>query len=95
MKNKIEDLRDHLFAELEDLRDRKVQFNPARTRAVVEVSQAIINSAKVEVDFINATGIAKGSDFIPVEPRPPKPLAIEGESSRPGVAQLPVGRNRG
>lgn len=94
MKNKIEDLRDHLFGELEDLRDRKVQFNPARTRAVVDVAQTIINSAKVEVDFINAIGGAEGTGFIPEEPRQPKPLQIEGESSR-AVARLPVGRSRG
>lgn len=95
MKNKIEDLRDHLFAELEDLRDRRVQFNPARSRAVVDVAQTIINSAKVEVDFINATGLAKGSGFIPIEPRPAPPLgAIEGEASHPNVRRLNGGGSR-
>ncbi len=74
MKNKIEDLRDHLFAELEDLRDPEKKFDRERTRAVVEVAQTIINSAKAEVDFINAVGASKGSGFIPESPRSPPAL---------------------
>lgn len=74
MKNKIEDLRDHLFAELEDLRDPEKKFDRERTQAVVAVAQTVINSAKVEVDFINAVGATKGSGFIPETPRPATPL---------------------
>lgn len=81
MKNKIEDLRNHLFAELEDLRDPDKKFDPARTQAVVSVSQTIINSAKAENEFLSLvsgspskSGIAAGSGFIPMEPRSPGPL---------------------
>ncbi len=66
MKNKIEDLRNHLFATLEDLRDKDQPMDIARARAVAEVAGKIIDSAKVEVDFIKATG-GKGSGFVPDE----------------------------
>lgn len=80
MKNKIEDLRDHLFATLESLRDESQPMDLARAKAISEVAQTIINSAKVEVEFINAAGKAKaGSGFIPAEPREPAPLRIVGQ----------------
>ena len=72
MKNKIEDLRNHLFATLEALQDEDKPMDLARAKAVAEVGQTIINSAKVEVDFIKATGEkAQGSGFIPEKPRDP------------------------
>ena len=74
MKNKIEDLRDHLFATLEALRDEERPMAIDRARAVCDVSQQIINTAKVEVEFINAVGKATGSGFIPADPRPALPL---------------------
>jgi hypothetical protein len=74
MKNKIEDLRDHLFETLEALRDPERPMALDRARAICDVSQTIINSAKVEVDFINAVGKASGSGFIPEKPRGPAPL---------------------
>lgn len=86
MKNKIEDLRNHLFATLEALQDEENPMDLDRAKAVAEVSQTIINSAKVEVEFIKATGEAsQGSGFIPHEPRHPQPLApvsrIAGEKA--------------
>jgi hypothetical protein len=56
MKNRIEDLRNHLFATLEALQDDDKPMDLARAKAISEVAQTIINSAKVEVDFINAVG---------------------------------------
>jgi hypothetical protein len=67
MKNKLPDLRDHLFATLEELRDKEHPMDLARAKAIAGVAQVIINSATVEVKFMNATG-AKGTDFIPQEP---------------------------
>jgi len=65
MKNKIEDLRNHLFATLEALSDSEKPMELERARTIAEVSQVIINSAKVEVDYIKATGALKGTGFIP------------------------------
>ncbi|MBS1776014.1 MAG: hypothetical protein JSS64_07010 [Bacteroidetes bacterium] len=61
MKNKIQDLRDHLFAQLERLNDEELtpeqmQTEIQRANAVSGIAQQIVMSAKVEVDFIKATG---------------------------------------
>jgi len=63
MKNKIEDLRNHLFATLEALRDEEKPLDLDRAEAIAKVAQVIVNSATLEVKFINAVG-GKGSGFI-------------------------------
>jgi hypothetical protein len=73
MKNKIEDLRNHLFVTIELLLDEENPMDIARAKAVSNAAQAIINSAKVEVDFLKVTGGVEGSGFIPYEPRKPLP----------------------
>lgn len=71
MKNKIEDLRNHLFVTIEALLDEDNPMDVNRARAVKDVAQAVINSAKVEVDFLKVTGGVEGSGFIPYEARKP------------------------
>jgi hypothetical protein len=73
MKNKIEDLRNHLFATLEALQDEEKPMEIARAKAIADVAQTIINSAKVEVDFLQATGQKRGSAFLDRETRPALP----------------------
>jgi len=73
MKNKIEDLRNHLFVTIESLLDEDNPMDIVRAKAVSNAAQAIINSAKVEVDFLRVTGACEGSGFIPCEPRKPLP----------------------
>jgi hypothetical protein len=63
MKNKIEDLRNHLFATLEDLRDKDNPMAIDRALAVAKVADSIIDSAKVEVKFLEVTG-AEQSKFL-------------------------------
>jgi hypothetical protein len=63
MKNKIEDLRDHLFATLEALRDKEKPMEIERALAISEVANSIIESAKVEVKFLDLVG-GKGSGFV-------------------------------
>lgn len=75
MQNKIEDLRNHLFATLEALRDPDNPMELGRAKAISDVAQTIINSAKVEVDFAKATGQVSASGFLPtaeVTGAPPK-----------------------
>ena len=64
MKNRMTDLRNHLFATLEALQDEEKPMDIQRAKAISDVAQTIINSAKVEVDFINATGSRSGTGFI-------------------------------
>jgi len=63
-KNKIEDLRNHLFATIEALLDQDQPMDIERARAVADVANVVINSAKVEVSYIKLTG-HNGTNFIP------------------------------
>lgn len=69
-KNKITDLRDHLFATLEALRDDEKPMDIDRAKAVADVARVIVESAKVEVQMLEATGSASGTGFIPEELSP-------------------------
>lgn len=68
MKNKIEDLRNHLFASLEKLSEatpEELATELERSKAISEVAKVIVDSAKVEVDYIKATdGVPTSSNFI-------------------------------
>lgn len=61
--NNIETLREHLFATLAALSDKDKPMEIERAKAISEVAQTIINSAKVEVEYAKATGAA-GSNFL-------------------------------
>ena len=67
MKNKIGDLRNHLFETLEALKDDEKPMDLDRARAVAEVAKVIVDSAKVEVDFLKVTGAVRSTHFLPTE----------------------------
>jgi hypothetical protein len=70
-KNKISDLRDHLFETLEALKDPDKPMEIERAKAIADVARVIVDSAKVEVQFIAATSGVGGTGFIPEgEPKP-------------------------
>lgn len=85
MKNKIEDLRNHLFEELERLSDEEIFNNDkalekelGRAKAIANISNVIVNSAKVETDFIKATGgRVVATQFFP----PPSNFQIESKNN--------------
>lgn len=58
MKNKISDLRDHLFATIESLRDKDNPMDIERARAIGEVASKIIDTAKAETDRLRALDAA-------------------------------------
>ena len=73
MKNKIEDLRNHLFATMEALQDDENPMEIGRAKAIAEVAGVLIESAKAEVKFLEAMGAqGQGSGFMPVDPRGPE-----------------------
>lgn len=76
MKNKLTDLRNHLFATIEALLDEENPMDISRAKAVSDVAQTVINSAKVEVDFINAIGGTGGTGFIQVEDQREEPKRL-------------------
>jgi len=74
-KNKIQDLRDHLFETIELLKDNdpKTSISIEKAKAIADVAQCIINSAKLEIDFIrvidHADGFYPSTGFIEMEKR--------------------------
>lgn len=63
-KNKINDLRNHLFEVIEMLKDDdQNSMTIEKAKAIVDVSQAIINTAKVEVDYIRATDGVRRTNY--------------------------------
>jgi len=93
MKNKIEDLRNHLFEQLERLSDDDVvkdgglEREITRAKAMSDVAKTIIDSARVEVDFlkvrINAPRLnGVKSDFIENGKALPAP-GYEGQERNP------------
>ena len=75
MKNKLTDLRDHLFAQLEAVReatDENLAKEVSRATSVSDISRVLIESAKVEIDYYrHIGGENSASSFI--ESKPPLP----------------------
>lgn len=59
--NTLEDLREHLFETLKALRDKESPMSIERARAISDVAQTVINSAKAEVDYLKASGEANAT----------------------------------
>lgn len=71
MTNKLEDLRNHLFAQLERLTDNEclLEDEIERSKSIVALSNTIIDSARVENEFLEIKvklGITETTNFIPV-----------------------------
>jgi hypothetical protein len=77
--NTLDGLRSELFATLRALRAGKIKL--ADAKGVADLSQAIINTAKVEVDFIKAVG-----------PRNARPTGFAGQllEHQPGQPGRPT-----
>ena len=61
-RNKLSDLRDHMFAALERLDDEEltneqIKNEIEKAKSIAMVGSVIINSAKVEIDYLKATGM--------------------------------------
>ena len=64
MKNKISDLRNHLFVVLEELSDPDSKYDLEKAKVIANVAQTIINSASVENQYLKIVGGSQGSGFI-------------------------------
>jgi hypothetical protein len=106
-KNKIEDLRNHLFETLEALRDDEKPMDLDRAKTIADVARVIVESAKVEVELVKATGERVGTGFLPLAidelPADRRLRAVNGtadgaeltnESAR-ALSRLRPGRNSG
>ena len=86
MANTIDHLRSELFDTLKRLKDKDAPLEIDRAKAVVEVARVLVDTARVEVAMIEATGIG-GSGFIPDGQGAPS-RGMNGAATR---AQLPAG----
>lgn len=76
MKNKIDDLRNHLFSALEALSDPEKPMELDRARAIADVARVVIESAKVEVQFLQVTGRIDGTGFVVLPEEGPRPRQL-------------------
>ncbi len=72
----ITDLRAILQATLSELQDKDNPGDIARARAISEVSGRVIDTVRMEIDYLRATGAKRGSGFIPHVEQP----ALEPEN---------------
>jgi len=66
-KNTMTDLRNHLFETLEALKDDEKPMDLKRAEAIVGVAQVLVDTAKVEVQFLNAIDAAEATEFFDME----------------------------
>ena len=74
-------VREQLLATLTDLRSRDNPMDVDRARAVAQVASVLVDTAKVEVDYIKATG-GERSDFMEAS-----------SQSVPGLSHEPTAHN--
>jgi hypothetical protein len=77
MSNTIEDVRNELMATLRDLRNREAPMDIDRAKAVAQVAGVMVESAKVEVLYLQTTG-QRGSTFL----GSPGPALVAPESKQ-------------
>lgn len=68
----IKELRKHLFETIEGLKSEEKPMDIDRAKAISQVAQTIIDSARVEVKFAELTGQETQSDFL-AEKKQPRP----------------------
>lgn len=75
MPHDIRDLRRHLFETLEALRDKKEPLDIDRAEAIAHVAQTIVNTGRLECDYLEVLG-GEGTGFCEEgEPDARKPKA--------------------
>jgi hypothetical protein len=76
-KNRMSDLRDHLFETLEALKDRENPMDIDRAKAVCQVAQTLIDSARVEVKAMEVVGQELNAEFFNgAKALPPAPVPV-------------------
>jgi hypothetical protein len=61
MKNRLSDLRNHLFETIEGLKDNSMPVD--RARAISDAAGKIIDSGKMELEFVKFVGDREASKF--------------------------------
>lgn len=93
MANNITELRKHLFETLEALKRKENPMEVDRAKAISQVAQSIIDSARVELKFADMTGQTV-SEFLP-QPRTPRPNGHLPEHTPELQKGLEIGKHLG
>lgn len=88
----ITQLRQHLLDTLADLRNRENPMEPDRARAVAQVASVLVDTAKVEVDYLKATDQDR-STFLE-EPADPAYAHLGQEPGEPANGITSITRHR-
>ena len=95
MSNDINQLREIMFETLRSLKDQAQPLDVERAKAISNAAQVIINSVKVEIDYLRVSG-GTGTHFIP-DSRHENVMVISNKdlqkmppSVAPSLADLPV-----
>jgi hypothetical protein len=83
-KNKLGDLRNHLFETLEALKDEDKPMDLGRAKAIADVARVVVDSAKVEVEFLKVTDQLGGTDFFPAAEEEERPKLKAAGGGRRG-----------
>lgn len=59
-KNKISDLQNHLFETIEKLLDKEDSIEVEKAEAIVKVSNAIVETAKLQLQYVKMKSDAEG-----------------------------------
>jgi len=90
----IATLRQHLLDTLADLRNRENPMEPDRARAVAQVAGVLVDTAKVEIDYLKVTGQDRAG-FLE-EPADPSVAHLGNEPGKPnGITSITRHRLRG
>ena len=94
MSNDINQLREIMFETLRSLKDHGQPLDVERAKAISNAAQVIINSVKVEIDYLRVSG-GTGTKFIP-DSSPEAVMVISNKDLqkmpqvKPSLADLPV-----
>lgn len=83
MSKTISDLRAVLFETLDQLRDKEKPMEIERAKAVSDIAGRLIETAKVECQYLNLVGGHGASGFLEAMPPPaPKPDPTKANGAR-------------
>lgn len=89
----MDDLRSVIFDTIDDVRKSKI--DAATARAISDLAQNVINSAKAEADYARATGQVVRSGLISIEPAaPPLPAPTAAQPLAAPTAAAPASVTR-
>lgn len=90
MKNKLTDLNDHLFAQLERLGEEgldqeKLELEVQRTNSIVNISEQVINNAQLALsaaELVAKHGVGNWENMLPLVDGKPKPPGLPDYSEK-------------